>query len=79
MSSTTLQTLDLEALNSRSFSECQSTPHSGLFKGPIFPLFLAPKVCSVKPTYRKSWAGNLLVWLDLTLGLTSRSDECSQT
>ena len=20
-----------------------------------------------KPTYRKSWAGNLLVWLDLTL------------
>ena len=20
------------------------------------------------PTYRKSWAGNLLVWLDLTLG-----------
>ena len=22
-----------------------------------------------KPTYRKSWAGNLLVWSDLTLGL----------
>ena len=21
------------------------------------------------PTYRKSWAGNLLVWSDLTLGL----------
>ena len=21
-----------------------------------------------KPTYRKSWAGNLLVWSDLTLG-----------
>ena len=21
-----------------------------------------------KPTHRKSWAGNLLVWLDLTLG-----------
>ena len=21
-----------------------------------------------KPTYRKSWAGNLLVWTDLTLG-----------
>ena len=21
-----------------------------------------------KPTYRKSWAGNLLAWLDLTLG-----------
>ena len=23
-----------------------------------------------KPTYRKSWAGNLLVWLDLTLQLS---------
>ena len=22
----------------------------------------------MKPTYRKSWAGNLLVWSDLTLG-----------
>ena len=22
------------------------------------------------PTYTKSWAGNLLVWLDLTLGLS---------
>ena len=21
----------------------------------------------MKPTYRKSWAGNLLMWLDLTL------------
>ena len=21
-----------------------------------------------KPTYRKSWAGNLLMWLDMTLG-----------
>ena len=24
----------------------------------------------MKPTYRKSWAGNLLMWLDLTLGLS---------
>ena len=30
MSSTTLQTFDLEALNSRSSTNCQSTPHSGL-------------------------------------------------
>ena len=22
----------------------------------------------MKPTYRKSWAGNLLIWSDLTLG-----------
>ena len=32
-------------------------------------LFLFLEVCSVKPTYRKSWAGNLLKWSDLTLGL----------
>ena len=25
---------------------------------------------SVGPTYRKSWAGNFLVWSDLTLGLS---------
>ena len=25
-----------------------------------------------KPTYRKSWAGNLLVWSDLTFGPSSR-------
>ena len=33
-----------------------------------------------KPIYRKSWAGNLLVWSDLILGPPpSRSDEDSQT
>ena len=26
------------------------------------------EVCNVKPTYRKSWAGDLLMWSDLTLG-----------
>ena len=25
-------------------------------------------VCNVKPTFRKSWAGNRLMWSDLTLG-----------
>ena len=25
------------------------------------------EVCNVKPNYRKSWAGNLLIWSDLTL------------
>ena len=26
------------------------------------------EVCSVEPTYRKSWAANLLMWSDLTFG-----------
>ena len=28
---------------------------------------LVLQACNVKPTYRKSWAGNLLMWSDLTL------------
>ena len=51
MSSTTLQTFDLEALNSRSSTECQSIPRSGLKKVPISPLLLVIEVCNVKPTY----------------------------
>ena len=31
-------------------------------------LLLDLEVWDGKPTYRKSWAGNLLVWSDLTLG-----------
>ena len=34
----------------------------------ITRLFLVLEVCNVKPTYRKSWPGNLLMWSDLTLG-----------
>ena len=30
-------------------------------------LFLVLEVCNVTPTYRKSWARNLLMWSDLTL------------
>ena len=30
-------------------------------------LLLVLEVCDGKPTYRKSWPGNLLVWSDLTL------------
>ena len=30
-------------------------------------LLLVLEVCNVKPPYRKSWAGNLLMWSDLTL------------
>ena len=31
-------------------------------------LLLVLEVWDGKPTYMKSWAGNLLVWKDLTLG-----------
>ena len=31
-------------------------------------LIIGPEVWEGKPTYRKSWAGNLLVLSDLTLG-----------
>ena len=30
-------------------------------------LIIGPRGLEWKPTYRKSWAGNLLVWSDLTL------------
>ena len=36
----------------------------------ITHLLLVLEVCIVKPTFRKSWAGNLLMCLDLTLGPT---------
>ena len=35
---------------------------------PITCLLLVLEVWDGKPTYRKSWAGNLLVWSDLTVG-----------
>ena len=41
-------------------------------------LLLVLEVWNEKPTYRKSWVGNLLVWSDLTLDLPSRSNEDSQ-
>ena len=31
-------------------------------------LIIGLEVWDGKPTYRKSWAGNLLAWSDLTLG-----------
>ena len=37
-------------------------------KGAYNSLIIGLEVCNVKPTYRKSWAGNLLMWSDLTLG-----------
>ena len=34
----------------------------------IIRLLLVVEVWNVKPSYRTSWTGNLLVWSDLTLG-----------
>ena len=31
-------------------------------------LIIGPRSLGWKPSYRKSWAGNLLVWSDLTFG-----------
>ena len=31
-------------------------------------LIIGPRGLGGKPAYRKSWAGNLLVWTELTLG-----------
>ena len=31
-------------------------------------LIIGPRGLDGKPVYRKSWAGNLLAWSDLTLG-----------
>ena len=33
----------------------------------ITRLLLILEVCNLRATYRKSWAGNLLMWSDLTL------------
>ena len=49
----------------RSFKVKQGYPN---FKVLITRLLLVLEVYNVKPTYRKSWSGNLLMWQDLTLG-----------
>ena len=36
----------------------------------ITHLLLVLEVWDGKPSYRKSWAGNFLVWSDLTMGLS---------
>ena len=40
----------------------------------ITRLLLVLEVSDGKPTYRKSWAGNVFVWLDLTLDLFFKVD-----
>ena len=58
-----------------SFTVKQGQPN---LKVLITRLLLVLEVWDGKPAYRKSWAGNLLVWSDLTLGPSSRSNEDSQ-
>ena len=44
----------------------------------ITRLLLVLEVCNVKPTYRKSWAGNLMIWSDLKTNLVEIMDwDCS--
>ena len=48
----------------------QGQTRIGNLKVLITRLLLVLEVWDGKPTYRKSWAGNLVVWSDLTLGLS---------
>ena len=45
----------------------------------ITGLLLLVQVLDGKPTYRKSWPGNLLVWSDLTLDPSFKVKQESQT
>ena len=49
------------------------------FKMLIPHLLLVVQVWDGKPTYKKSWARNLLMYSDLTLGPPSRSNKDTQT
>ena len=46
----------------------QGQTRIAILKVLIARLLLVLEVCNVKPTYMKSWARNLLMWSDLTLG-----------
>ena len=48
---------------------CQGQAKRVKVKSAYNSLLLVLEVCDGKQTYRTSWAGNLLVWSDLTLGL----------
>ena len=73
-------------MDEKIMARCLSTvgePHSEILHAPhlffniklnlkvlITRLLLVLEVWDGKPIYRKSWAGNLLVWSDLTLDLS---------
>ena len=42
-------------------------------------LIIGPRALGWYTNIRKSWAGNLMLWSDLTLGPPSRSSEGSQS
>ena len=46
----------------------QGQTRTGKLKSTYSSLIIGPRGLQYKPTYRKSWAGNLLMWSDLTLG-----------
>ena len=48
----------------------QGQMRTAKLKAAITHLLLVLEVWDGKPTYRKSWAGNLLAWSDVTLGLS---------
>ena len=50
-----------------------------VMKSAYISLIIGPRAWDGKPTYRKSWIGNLLVLSDLTLDPPSRSNEDNQT
>ena len=43
-----------------------------VMKSACISLIIGPRTLVCKPTYRKSWAGNLLMWSDLILGSSSK-------
>ena len=53
----------------------QGQTRIGKLKSAYNCLLLVLEVCNVKPTYRQSWAANLLMWSDLTLGLSFKVKE----
>ena len=65
----------LQTCSSSSFMFIHRVPKYPTYqnlKVPISPLLLVLQVWHVKPTYRNSWAKNLLMCSDLTLGTPSR-------
>ena len=48
----------------------QGQTRTAKLKSAYNSLIIGLEVWDGKPAYRKSWAGNLLVWSDLTLGLS---------
>ena len=46
----------------------QGRTRTAKFKSAYNSRIISPRICNVKPSYMKSWAVNLLMWSDLTLG-----------